>query len=198
MGAPGEATLRGGFARAEPAAHWTVLASPVVCWRAVHSGFCRISLELLISQSYDGWVSVPVCTIRRVGLAGRWLLVDAGGIRHLSAQMVICTDHFCCFSRFARGSWPAFRVTSGDSGPAPAGRLESEGLHRRVWRASMRRLRRPSPNRRGRDRRGVATLDYILVLCIILPLAAFVIPTGRRMIALVFEMIAVLVSWPFM
>ena len=54
--------------------------------------------------------------------------------------------------------------------------------------------------REGRmlHRAGVATLDYILILCIIFPLVAFIVPTGRRMIALVFEMICVFVSWPFM
>ncbi len=47
-------------------------------------------------------------------------------------------------------------------------------------------------------RAGVATLDYVLVLCVILPLATIVIPTGMRMISLVYDMIAVIISWPFM
>lgn len=53
---------------------------------------------------------------------------------------------------------------------------------------------------RHRDHRraGVSTLDYVLVLGVILPLAAFVIPTGKRMIQLVYEMITVFISWPFM
>ncbi len=48
------------------------------------------------------------------------------------------------------------------------------------------------------SRRGAATLDYILVLGVVLPLLAIVIPQGRRMMQLVFEMTCALVSWPFM
>jgi hypothetical protein len=47
-------------------------------------------------------------------------------------------------------------------------------------------------------RRGVATLDYVLVLGVILPMAGFVLWIGPRMIRLAYEMICVLVSWPFM
>ncbi len=47
-------------------------------------------------------------------------------------------------------------------------------------------------------RSGASTLDYILVLCVILPLATIVVPTGMRMIRLVYDMIAVTISWPFM
>lgn len=50
------------------------------------------------------------------------------------------------------------------------------------------------PNRRA----GAATLDYVLVLGVILPLAAVVVPTGMRIIRLAYEMIAVLIAWPFM
>jgi len=49
-----------------------------------------------------------------------------------------------------------------------------------------------------RRRRGAASLDYMLVLGVILPLAVIVIPNGKRMIQLVYEMTTVLVSWPFM
>lgn len=49
-----------------------------------------------------------------------------------------------------------------------------------------------------RQRSGASTLDYVLVLCVILPLATIVVPTGMRMIALVYDMIAVTISWPFM
>ncbi len=48
------------------------------------------------------------------------------------------------------------------------------------------------------QRRGVATLDYVLLLGIVLPLLTIVIPQGRRMMQLVFEMTCTLVSWPFM
>jgi hypothetical protein len=47
-------------------------------------------------------------------------------------------------------------------------------------------------------RRGVAALDYILVLCVVFPLATFVFWAGPRIIRLAYEMVCVLVSWPFM
>lgn len=47
-------------------------------------------------------------------------------------------------------------------------------------------------------RAGVATLDYVLVLGVILPLAAIVIPLGIRVIRLVYEMTCVFIAWPFM
>jgi hypothetical protein len=49
----------------------------------------------------------------------------------------------------------------------------------------------------SRIRHGVSTLDYILVLGIILPLVAFVVPMGKRIITLVYDMICVFVAWPF-
>ncbi len=64
------------------------------------------------------------------------------------------------------------------------------------------RVRRKQPGAEPVDgnqpRSGVSTLDYVLVLCIVLPLATIVIPTGMRMIALVYDMIAVTISWPFL
>ena len=53
-------------------------------------------------------------------------------------------------------------------------------------------------NRRFRQRSGAATLDYILVLCFILPVGAFVIGMGGRIMRLVYEMLAVFLAWPFM
>jgi hypothetical protein len=50
---------------------------------------------------------------------------------------------------------------------------------------------------RARRRAGAATLDYVLVLGVILPMVAFVMWAGPRIIRLAYEMIAVLVSWPF-
>ena len=52
--------------------------------------------------------------------------------------------------------------------------------------------------RAARVRRGAATLDYVLVLVAVLPLAAFCISRGQRLIRLAYEMVCVLVSWPFM
>jgi len=57
-----------------------------------------------------------------------------------------------------------------------------------------RRVMRKSARRRA----GAATLDYVLVLGVILPMVAFVMWAGPRIIRLAYEMIAVLVSWPFM
>jgi len=49
-----------------------------------------------------------------------------------------------------------------------------------------------------RPRRGLATLDYVLVLGVILPLAAFLLRVGPKIIRLAYEMVCALVSWPFM
>ena len=57
---------------------------------------------------------------------------------------------------------------------------------------------RPRNARRRHPRRGAATIDYVLVIGIVLPLAAFVLKFGPRIIADVYEMTCVLVSWPFM
>jgi hypothetical protein len=56
--------------------------------------------------------------------------------------------------------------------------------------------RRPRPPRR--DRRGVASLDYMLVIAVVLPIAGFIMWRGSRMMNLVYEMTAVLISWPFL
>jgi hypothetical protein len=45
---------------------------------------------------------------------------------------------------------------------------------------------------------GAATLDYVLVMGIILPLAVVVIPAGKHILELVYEMSCVLVAWPFL
>ncbi len=52
---------------------------------------------------------------------------------------------------------------------------------------------------RGRHRRaGVASLDYVLVLGVVLPMIVFIMWAGPRIILLAYEMVCVLVSWPFM
>ena len=50
---------------------------------------------------------------------------------------------------------------------------------------------------RGR-RTGAATLDYVLVMAVVLPLIAFVLRIAPRIMNLVYEMTSVLISWPFM
>ncbi len=63
---------------------------------------------------------------------------------------------------------------------------------------SRRANRDATPDAGGAGRRGVAALDYVLVLAVILPAVAFVMWAGPRIIRLVNEMTCVLVSWPFM
>tara|TARA_Y100000588_G_scaffold378211_1_gene458376 strand:- start:794 stop:961 length:168 start_codon:yes stop_codon:yes gene_type:complete len=53
------------------------------------------------------------------------------------------------------------------------------------------------PSRRHSSRRGAATLDYLLVLAVILSLAALLIPMSRHAITVVYEIICSLVAWPF-
>jgi hypothetical protein len=47
-------------------------------------------------------------------------------------------------------------------------------------------------------RAGVSALDYMLVLGTILPCVAFIFTIGPRIMRLAYEMVEVLVSWPFM
>jgi hypothetical protein len=62
----------------------------------------------------------------------------------------------------------------------------------------MRRLNKGRQTRyRLRQRTGAAALDYVLVLGVVLPMIAFVLRIGPRIIRLAYEMICVLVAWPF-
>ncbi|MGO8753392.1 MAG: hypothetical protein ACLQNE_46240 [Thermoguttaceae bacterium] len=49
-----------------------------------------------------------------------------------------------------------------------------------------------------RRRAGVSALDYMLVLGTILPCVAFIFTIGPKIMRLAYEMVEVLVSWPFM
>jgi hypothetical protein len=51
---------------------------------------------------------------------------------------------------------------------------------------------------RRRRRGGVSALDYVLILGTILPCVAFIFTVGPRIMRLAYEMVEVLVSWPFM
>jgi hypothetical protein len=53
-----------------------------------------------------------------------------------------------------------------------------------------------TPMRKCR-RAGVATIDYVLVLGVIFPLGTVMLYYGPRIMRLAYEMISVLVSWPF-
>ena len=49
-----------------------------------------------------------------------------------------------------------------------------------------------------RQRRGAATLDYVLTMGVALPLVGILYVAGPKMMNLVNQMTTVLVSWPFM
>ena len=53
-------------------------------------------------------------------------------------------------------------------------------------------LTRSSRRRSASARRGLASLDYILLLCVIFPLATFVFWAAPRIMNLVYEMLCVL------
>lgn len=49
-----------------------------------------------------------------------------------------------------------------------------------------------------RRRAGAAAIDYVLTMAVVLPLAAFLFWAAPRAMMLVYQMTAVLISWPFM
>ena len=56
-----------------------------------------------------------------------------------------------------------------------------------------------SQTERGRRKRsGLASLDYVLILGVVLPMVAFIMWAGPRVMGLAYEMVCLLVSWPFM
>lgn len=57
---------------------------------------------------------------------------------------------------------------------------------------------RPKCGRPVRARRGASTLDYALLIGVVLPLAYIVMRAAPRMMSLVYEMFTVLTAWPFM
>jgi hypothetical protein len=56
----------------------------------------------------------------------------------------------------------------------------------------------PPGARQTPQRRGVSAVDYFLAVGVVLPLLLVVIPSGRRMMQLVFELMCTMVAWPFM
>ena len=62
----------------------------------------------------------------------------------------------------------------------------------------MRESREERRQRRTDRRAGRATVDYVLILGVVLPLVAFIMGIGPRIIRLAYEMVCLLVSWPFM
>jgi hypothetical protein len=57
---------------------------------------------------------------------------------------------------------------------------------------SFRRQRDSRPLRQG------AALDYVLVLAATFPIVLIIVTRGKRIMQLVWEMLCVQVSWPFM
>ena len=51
---------------------------------------------------------------------------------------------------------------------------------------------------RGRHRRGAASLDYVLLLGVILPLVTFLMTVAPQIIRLAYEMVRIVVAWPWM
>jgi len=52
--------------------------------------------------------------------------------------------------------------------------------------------------RTPRLRAGSATIDYVLILAVIMPLVLVAIIMSRQILGLAYEFLCVLVSWPFM
>lgn len=48
------------------------------------------------------------------------------------------------------------------------------------------------------SRAGLASLDYVLILGVVLPMVTFIMLIGPRIMRLAYEMVCVLISWPFM
>jgi hypothetical protein len=51
--------------------------------------------------------------------------------------------------------------------------------------------------KRRNHRRGSATIDYFLLMAVVLPLAAFMMQIAPRMMRSVYDLLTVVVSWPF-
>ena len=62
----------------------------------------------------------------------------------------------------------------------------------------MKTKKRIAERLRTGQRRGAATIDYVLVMCIVLPLAAFLFRIGPRIIHSVYDVLTVLVASPFL
>ncbi len=62
----------------------------------------------------------------------------------------------------------------------------------------MRQLEVMKHRRRTGSRAGVASLDYVLILGVVLPLVAFILWLGPQIMGLAYEMVCALVAWPFM
>ena len=50
----------------------------------------------------------------------------------------------------------------------------------------------------ARFRHGAMAVEYVLVLCVLLPMTAFAIWASLRIIRLVYEVLYVFIAWPLM
>jgi len=49
------------------------------------------------------------------------------------------------------------------------------------------------------SRAGLASLDYVMILAyVVVPIVLIVSPLGQNILRLAYEMVCVLISWPFM
>jgi hypothetical protein len=65
------------------------------------------------------------------------------------------------------------------------------------WRLSLTKGQTSALQRLTR-RGAVSTLDYVLLVGVMLPVAAFCMWAGPRLIWLTYQMVYVLIGWPFM
>lgn len=83
-------------------------------------------------------------------------------------------------------------------GAVPARRAGKRGC-RRPRGAAVARPRALTAERRPPVRRpGAASVDYVLILAVILPLVLISIAMSRQIMGLAYEFLCVLVAWPFM
>jgi hypothetical protein len=62
----------------------------------------------------------------------------------------------------------------------------------------MRQSRRRAKQRNVHSRAGLASLDYVLILGVVLPMVAFLMWIGPLIVRLAYEMVGMLIAWPFM
>jgi hypothetical protein len=62
----------------------------------------------------------------------------------------------------------------------------------------MQELRQREKRQKFNSRAGLASLDYVLILGVVLPMIVFLMWIGPRIMRLAYEMVSMLVAWPFM
>ena len=53
-------------------------------------------------------------------------------------------------------------------------------------------------NRRGRARRGLASLEVVMTTAVMLPIAAAILFLGFKLAAIAYQVLGGLVAWPFL